>query len=70
MLPGYQSKSISWKYFMFHEMTLKLFFLFLKYLNFPPDFLIMWENGLIRKERLISKVMTSQTGKQIITTDA
>ena len=27
MNAGYQSKSISWKYFMFHEMTLKLYFM-------------------------------------------
>ena len=27
MLAGYQSKSISWKYFMVHEMTLKLYFM-------------------------------------------
>ena len=27
MNAGYQSKSISWKHFMFHEMTLKLYFM-------------------------------------------
>ena len=27
----------------------------------------MWENGLMRKLRYISKLMTSQTGKQTIT---
>ena len=32
-----------------------------------PEFLVMQENDLIRKLRLISKFMTSQTGSQIIT---
>ena len=32
-----------------------------------PEFLGMQENDLIRKLRLISKFMTSQTGSQIIT---
>ena len=41
-------------------------FLFSRYLNFCPDLLVMQENGLIRKLRLISKFMTPQTGKQII----
>ena len=27
----------------------------------------MWENGLIRKLRIIPKFMTSQTGKQMVT---
>ena len=30
------------------------------------DFLVMFKNGLIRKIRLISKFMTSQSGKQAI----
>ena len=38
--------------------TLKLVFLS-RYLNFCPDFLVMWKKGLIRKLRLISKFMTS-----------
>ena len=36
--------------------------LFSKYLNFGLDILAMLKNGLIRKIRLISKFMTSQTG--------
>ena len=38
-------------------------FLFLKYLHFCPDFLVMYINGLIRKLWLILNVMTSQTGQ-------
>ena len=41
-------------------------FLFSMYLNFCHDFSVMQKNGLIRKIRLISKFMTSQTGKQTI----
>ena len=29
------------------------------------DFLIMYKNGLVKKIRLISKLMTSQLGKQL-----
>ena len=47
----------------FHFM-LKVF-LFLRYLHFCPDFLVMQKNGLIRKLSLISKFMTSQSGQQI-----
>ena len=36
----------------------------LRFLDFSLDFL---KNGLIRKLRLISRFMTSQTGKKIIT---
>ena len=32
------------------------------HLNFCIDFLVMYENSFIRKIRLISKPMTSQTG--------
>ena len=39
-------------------------FLFLRYLNFCLDFLVMQKNGLIRKLRLISEYMASQTGYQ------
>ena len=42
-------------------------FLFLKYLNFCPDLFGHAENSLTKKLRLISKFMTSSTGKQIIT---
>ena len=42
-------------------------FSFSRYLNFCLDFLIKYKNGLIRKIRLISKLMTSQPGKQTIT---
>ena len=38
----------------------------LKIFKFCLDFLVFYENGLIRKKRLISKFMTSQTGKQTI----
>ena len=47
---------------------LKSSFCFQDILNFCPVFLVMQKNGLIRRLRLISKFMTSQTGKQIITT--
>ena len=43
------------------------FFLFSRYLDFCPDFSGHEENSLIRKLRPISKFMTSQTGKLIIT---
>ena len=45
--------------------TLKSLFFF-RYWNFCPDFFGYVENGLIRKLMLISKIVTSQTGKQII----
>ena len=45
--------------------TLKSLFFF-RYLNFCPDFFGYVENGLIRKLMLISKIVTSKTGKQII----
>ena len=45
--------------------TLKALFLS-RYLNFCLDFLVIKENGLIRKIRLISKFIISQSGKQII----
>ena len=45
--------------------TLKSLFFF-RYLNFYPDFFGYVENGLIRKLMLISKIVTSKTGKQII----
>ena len=41
-------------------------FLFSKYLSFCLDFLVMKKNSLIRKIKLISKFMTSQSGKQTI----
>ena len=41
-------------------------FPFLRYLNFCPDFLVMYKNGSIRKIRLISKFMMSEPGKQTI----
>ena len=40
---------------------------FLRYLHFPPNFLVMQEKGLIRKLKFVSKLMTSNIGKQIIT---
>ena len=42
------------------------FFSFPRYLNFCLEFLIMQENSLIKKIRLIFKFMTSQPGKQTI----
>ena len=52
------------KCFLFHDKN----FLFLRYLYFYLDFLVMWKKpGLIRKLRLILKLMTSQTEKQVIT---
>ena len=56
----------------FNESHLKMmknaFLVYVKrYLNFSPDFLVIEKNGLIRKLRLISKFMTSQTGQKIIT---
>ena len=47
-------------YFMFKALF------FLRHLQFCSDFLIMRENGLIRKLRFISKYMTS-SGKQTST---
>ena len=43
-----------------------MFFSFSRYLSFCLDFLVMYKNHLIRKERFISKYMTSQLGKQTI----
>ena len=40
--------------------------MFSRYLNFCLGFLGMWKNDLIRKVRLISKLITSQHGKQSI----
>ena len=37
-----------------------------RYLSLYLDFLVMYQNGLIRKIRLISKFMTSQSGQQTI----
>ena len=39
----------------------------MRYLHFCPDFMVMLKNGLIRKLWLISKLMLSQKGQQIIT---
>ena len=50
---------------MFFILCFKLFSFF-RYLHFFPDFLVM-QNGLIRKLRLISKFMTSQTGQRVMT---
>ena len=40
---------------------------FLRYFSFCPEFLVMWENGLIRKLRHFWKFLTSQTGHQAST---
>ena len=42
-------------------------FLLLRYLDFCPDFFGHVEKWLDRKQRLISKFMLLQVGKQIIT---
>ena len=44
-------------------------FLFSRYLSFYLDFFVMYQNGLIKKTRLISNFMTSQSGKQKIVID-
>ena len=41
-------------------------FSFSRYLNFCLDFLVIYQNGLIKKIRLISKFLTSQLDKQTI----
>ena len=41
-------------------------FLFSRYLSFCLDFLVMQQNGLIRKIRLVSNFITSQLAKQTI----
>ena len=41
-------------------------FSFSRYLSFYLDFLVIYQNGLIRKIRLISKFMTSQSGQRTI----
>ena len=41
-------------------------FLFSKCLNFCLEFLVMQKNGSMRKIKLISRLMTSQPGKQTI----
>ena len=41
-------------------------FLFSRYLNFCLDFLVMQQNGLLRKIRLVSTFTTSQPGKETI----
>ena len=38
----------------------------MRYLHFCPDFMVMLKIGLIRKLWLISKLMLSQKGQQII----
>ena len=68
--------SIKAGFFCFNETSWKMvrnaFYFTLKVLSFFRfsifflTFLAMQENGLIRKIRLISKLMASQTGKQII----
>ena len=40
---------------------------FLRYSNFCLGILIVYENGLMRKSRLISKFMTSQAAQQVNT---
>ena len=46
----------------FHFTSKSLFVL--KIFKFCLDFLVFYENGLIRKKRLISKFMTSQTSNK------
>ena len=51
----------------FKMMEHPFFISFLKYLHFCCDFLVVYENDLIWKIRLISKFVMSQLGQQIIT---
>ena len=44
----------------------KKLFSFSRYLSFCLDFLVMYQNGLIKKIRLISNFVTSQPGLQTI----
>ena len=41
-------------------------FSFSRYLSFCLDFLVMYQNGLIKKIRLISNFVTSQHGQQTV----
>ena len=41
-------------------------FSFSRYLGFCLDILVMYQNGLLKKLRLVSNFMTSQPGKQTI----
>ena len=41
-------------------------FSFSRYLSFCLDFLVIYQNGLIKKTRLISNFMASQPGQQTI----
>ena len=41
-------------------------FSFSRYLSFCLDILVMYQNGLTKKIRLISNFMTSQPGSQIV----
>ena len=50
---------------MFFILSQKLFS-FSRYLRFCLEFLFMYQNGLIKKMRLISDFMTSQPGQQTI----
>ena len=51
------------KCFLFH---LKSSISFSRYLNFCLDFLVMQQNGLIRKTSLVTKFLTSQLGLQTV----
>ena len=54
--------------FLTTESSLKMMlFSFSRSLQFSRDFLVLYENGLIRKPRLVSKFLTSQVGQQITT---
>ena len=46
--------------------TLTKLFSFSRYLNFCLEFSVMLRNGLIRKIRFISKLMTSQPGQETV----
>ena len=41
-------------------------FLSLRYLHFSPDILVMWKYGMMKKLRLISKFIVSQTRQQLV----
>ena len=55
-------------FFQWWKMMKNTFYFMLKahHLHFCPKFLVMYKNGWIRKLRVISKLMTLQTGQQIM----
>ena len=58
MKPSKKPSKNDEKCFLFHLKSSS----FSRYLSFCLDFLVMYENGLIRKIRLISEFMMSRPG--------